>query len=106
MSDENEKVDRPDEAVSGEIGVTVEVVIGDVANEEECGKDGSGEHEALMDNAVAAADIDVTANQTDSAERVKESVGGGEDADPVGGGDSAFEIDEPDEKRGDGGAQG
>ncbi len=98
MGDENEEIDGTYDAVAGEFGVAVKVVIGDVADEEERGEDCRAEHETFVNGAIVAADVEIAEDQTDGAERVEEGVGGGEDGDPIGGGDPAFEIDEPNQK--------
>ena len=106
VRDEDEKIDGPDPAVAGKFGVAVKVVIGDVTDQKEGREDSGAQHEAHVHDAVAAADVDVTANQTNGAERVEESVERGQFTDPFGTDDFAFEVDEPDEKRGNDGAEG
>lgn len=105
VRDEDEEVDRANPAVAGEERVAVEVVIGDVAEQEKRGEDGGADHASHVDEAVATADVDVTRDEAERAQGVEARVGRWKRKHPGGGRDSCFEIDEPNEETGNSNAE-
>jgi hypothetical protein len=106
VGDEDEEVDGANPAVTRKQSVAVEEVIGDIADQKERGKASSADHETHVREAIATADIDVTADEAESAERVEDSVRGGKREHPLGRGYLSLEVDEPDEKGCNGDTQG
>src|SRR4051794_32648724 len=101
MADQYEEINRPDPAVAGKFRVAVEIVVGDVANQKERGKYRGADHESHVHHALAFSNINVATNQAYGAQRIEQGVGAWQKRHPFGRLDSAFEINQPDEKTGD-----
>jgi len=56
----------------------MEEVIGDVGGKKERGEQRGGKHEAHVDDAALAADVEIAADEADGAEGVEGCVRGGE----------------------------
>lgn len=68
VRDQYEEINRPYPALAGKLGIAMKVVIRDVAKQEECRKHRRTQHESHMHDALTAPNIDVAADQAQSAQ--------------------------------------
>ena len=67
MRDEDEKVSRPNPAVSRELSVAVEVVISNVTDQEQRRKDGGANHKTHVNQPVSPAYVEVAQDEAHRA---------------------------------------
>ena len=105
MADKNSEIDGANPAMPQEQRIAVEIVVRDIAEQKERRKRNGGQHEPHVHNAFFPANVDVTQNKADRAERVEHSVSRWKAIGPCRGRYSALEIDQPDKKTEDEAAQ-
>ncbi len=98
VRDQNEKVNRSNPALSRKLRVAMEVVIRDVAQQEQGREYRRADHEAHVNQTVSAPDIDVSADQAKSAQRVECGIRRRQVADPLRPRHSALKVNKPNEE--------
>src|SRR3954467_7878235 len=100
MGDQNKKIDRADPTMAWKSRVAVKIVVGNVAHQEQCRKDCGRQHKAHLPDPVPSANVDIAEDQANSAPCVETRISRGQSGCPAWTGNSALEVDEPNQKPG------
>lgn len=80
MRDQNEEVNESDESCALKWCVSVSIVIDDIGNEEQGGRDKCGNHESFVNTHSSLPDCYIPGDQETRAQAVQQCVDGRKDA--------------------------
>lgn len=107
MADQDAQIDGPYEAVAGVVALTVEGVVGDVADQEQGREDERRDHRLAMGGDAPRPDERETDEQGAGAQAIQQGVEGGQKGELLAGGvRRGVNVDQPEKKQGSDGTDG